>query len=340
MCVHPYFIENKFGDYIPVPCGKCFQCLKQWSNDWRFRLNQERNHCSASVFLTLTYRDKCLPVAYNNDACEWQSYLVKSDLQKFFKRLRYNCPDLKFRYFAVGEYGGDYNRAHFHVVLFFTNTAGLSFNKLYNLLFYTWGKGFIKLKSTSNKHINYVSGYFNKLDKSPHLVAPFKCMSKSIGLCYLNQVMIDYFFRTFATSVPNPCGKGFQRLPRYYRKKLDDMTYDVVFDSQGYKWSDIASIQPRKAPKENTTAYYIKWFTDNYLEAYQEVYSKLIARNRKYGYQIPEKLDNPNVLFSFWIQNIPLILDSISTDKRLLDKALVQHKYTRLKENEILYSSS
>ena len=78
-----------------------------------------------SVYLTLTYRPECAHVAWNKDAGEYQTYLVKKDLQNFFKRLRKNNPELSFRYFAIAEYGGKYNRAHYHVVFFFKSLGGL-----------------------------------------------------------------------------------------------------------------------------------------------------------------------------------------------------------------------
>lgn len=336
MCVSPYIVRNKDGDLVPVPCGKCFQCMQQWSMDWKFRLKQEQKHCAASVYLTLTYNSENLPVAYNDEAGEWQSYLVKSDLQKFLKRVRFNCKELKFRYFAVGEYGGDYNRCHFHVVFFLYNTAGMSFNQLYRYFFQNWRKGFIYLKSTENRHLNYTTKYFNKIDKSSHITEPFKCMSKSIGLCFLTERMKRYFFDTFATSLPNPFGKGFVKLPRYYRKKLDEYTYDMVENSEGYVWSDIVRMKPFE-PKGLAEKF--DYFCKNYNDILHVTLRHELSLFRKYGIH-PHEFVNPNELLDIWSLSVPDIMNARAESARQLRDAEVHHKYTKLKEIEILYGSS
>lgn len=334
MCVSPYITTDKYGNLVPVPCGHCFQCLQQWSRDWRFRLRQEKIHCAATLFLTLTYNDEHVPVKYNDDAGEWQSYVEKKELQNYFKRLRKNCPGLKFRYFAIGEYGGDYNRAHYHVVFFFQNTAGLTFNQMYRLMLYCWqGRGFIYLKSTSNKHINYVSGYFNKIDKSLHIVKPFKLMSKSIGLCYLTERMVNYFFDTFKTVVPNGLG-GHSKLPRYYRKKLDEITDQVVPENYGYVWSDIAYMNEYKPKGVNV---HFKYFCDHYPEIFKKVYRQELHILRTQGISIDRRIENPNYVFGVWRQTIPDLVNALTDDYRNLDAVKVQHKYTRLNEQKILY---
>ena len=43
--------------------------------------------------------------------------LQKSDLQKFFKRLRKKTHE-KISYYAVGEYGDNTQRPHYHIILF------------------------------------------------------------------------------------------------------------------------------------------------------------------------------------------------------------------------------
>jgi len=334
MCVTPYIATNKEGQLIPVPCGHCFECLKQWSKDWRFRLNQERKNCVASLYLTLTYNPEHLPVAFNDETNGWQSYVDKRELQNFFKRMRKNCPQLKFRYFAVGEYGGSKkgarNRAHYHVLFFFYNTANLSYRQMYNFMYYCWqGRGFIYLKSTSNRNVNYVSGYFNKIDKSPHITQPFKLMSKSIGLCYLSQKMVDYFFRTFAVGVPNPFGKGFVKLPRYYRKKLDDMTCDVVPDNYGYVWSDIVRMREYQPKGINV---HFDYFCRNFTKIFTDVYREQVHICRENGISIDPRIDNPNYVFGIWRKTVKDLVDAVDVDRRLLQDALVHHSRINLDE--------
>ena len=72
------------------------------------RVVHESYYWDSCIFLTLTYDDDHLPP---------NGSLVKSDLQKFFKRLRKNSGK-KMAYFACGEYGEQTARCHYHVILF------------------------------------------------------------------------------------------------------------------------------------------------------------------------------------------------------------------------------
>lgn len=333
-CCNPYFARDKFGSLVPVPCGKCFSCREQYSNDWKFRLSIERKNCRTSVYLTLTYRDECLPVSFNDEVGEWQSFVTKREVQLYIKRVRKACPRFKFRYYAIGEYGADFNRAHYHICFFIHDTAGLSYEELYRLLFRCWGKGFIRLKVTEPRHIKYMAKYFNKLDDSPHITKPFRLMSKSIGLSYLSDMMVNYFFRTFATSVPSPYSKGYTKLPRYYRKKLDQMTPEVQPDNEGFVWSDIFKL--RKYDRKGLNEYY-NYFVEHFNEIYRDLYKHYVRLNRLNGYQMPYNLENPNVVFSLWSRQVPDIINARAVSRRMLDDAKVRHKYTKLNEEKILY---
>ena len=73
-------------------------------------------------------------------------YLRKSDLQKFIKRLRKNLQKYEnetIRYFAVGEYGPDKFRPHFHILFFVDSPSlcqGPSGHTLGEFPRWTWSK--------------------------------------------------------------------------------------------------------------------------------------------------------------------------------------------------------
>lgn len=98
---------------ITVPCGQCIGCRLEYARQWAVRCTHEASLYSDNAFVTLTYDNEFLPP---------MGSLVKSDLQKFIKRLREkesrSDDGRAIRYFACGEYGDKSNRPHYHCLLF------------------------------------------------------------------------------------------------------------------------------------------------------------------------------------------------------------------------------
>lgn len=150
-----------------VNCGKCNCCLSAYKSAWTTRLDNEVKSSAYSLFFTLTYDNAHIPTLtlsnnvlhsnrtsdddiilcdyginnpylpkiqnYESDT-ETIGYCSKSDVQKFFKRLRRkveydqkkiitNIPKhfREFRYFVTAEYGPNTYRPHYHGLLFFSN---------------------------------------------------------------------------------------------------------------------------------------------------------------------------------------------------------------------------
>lgn len=106
-----YVLENDGSvhlDCVHVPCGVCIGCRMETARQWTVRIMHEGEmHCRNCV-LTLTYDDFHLPEG---------GTLVKRDLQLFMKRLRKKY-GAGIKFFACGEYGKDFARPHYHVVVF------------------------------------------------------------------------------------------------------------------------------------------------------------------------------------------------------------------------------
>lgn len=97
---------------INIPCGQCIGCRLEKSRQWAIRCVCEQQMSSESCFITLTYDDDHLPSSGS---------LVPDDLQKFFKRLRRFLEyhnEISIRYFACGEYGEQFQRPHYHAIVF------------------------------------------------------------------------------------------------------------------------------------------------------------------------------------------------------------------------------
>ena len=115
-CEHPYrLLKNidlvKYPQGIDVPCGQCLLCRIARRKEWSMRMLHELDRYNDSVFLTLTYNDANLPE---------NGSLRRTDLQKFFKRLRKQLDKdgRKIRYFACGEYGSQTQRPHYHAIIY------------------------------------------------------------------------------------------------------------------------------------------------------------------------------------------------------------------------------
>lgn len=165
-CISPVFVRKQM---MSVPCGKCAFCIKKAIDSWCVRLGHELDYSSSAFFLTLTYNDEHLPK---------DGHLSKRDLQLFIKRLRKRNPGI--RYFAVGEYGTEVGRPHYHAVVF--NLVDLA------LVTESWcdkeGKpiGYIKGDRATKGRIRYMVSYMATPVPEDGKVRPFRLMSRVPGI--------------------------------------------------------------------------------------------------------------------------------------------------------------
>lgn len=144
---------------MEVPCGNCIGCRLRYSVEWAIRCMHEASQHSENSFVTLTYRD--LP-QYGS--------LNKKHFQDFMKRLRYEFPSKKIRYFHCGEYGDELGRPHYHALLF-----GIDFpdKKVYEVkgdnILYTsetlekiWQHGFAPIGAVNFQTAAYTARYVLK----------------------------------------------------------------------------------------------------------------------------------------------------------------------------------
>lgn len=92
---------------LVLPCGQCIGCRVERSRHWATRCMHEASMHEENSFLTLTYDDDHVPM---------QGQLVYRHFQLFMKRLRKRVGDVRF--YMCGEYGEQFDRPHFHCILF------------------------------------------------------------------------------------------------------------------------------------------------------------------------------------------------------------------------------
>lgn len=228
MCTKPirlYFksgtAKYKYKDGLEVPCGKCLACRIAKRNEWSLRLLHELDSHDDAIFSTLTYSPEKIP------AC---GSLLKSDLQKFFKRLRRDISPKKIKYFACGEYGKQTFRPHYHAIIY---GVGL---KDKNLIDDNWQQGHTYHGLVEINSIRYVAQYID--DKltgemayetyiANNLEAPFRLSSLGLGASWCDsnadQLKAKQTIRYRGINIA---------LPRYYLKRLELDTSERLKQSE------------------------------------------------------------------------------------------------------------
>lgn len=273
-CQTPFGVRDKVtGTTTPVPCGQCPNCLARRVSEWSFRLMQQEKVSSSAMFLTLTYDSNKyddgtphVPIADSG-----LMDLRKRDLQLFFKRLRKRHKETKLRYYACGEYGGQFWRPHYHVILF---------NALEKHVQPSWSLGKVFFGTCTGASIGYVLKYMAKPKRVPRFkgdvrVPEFSLMSKGMGANYLTSAMIawheaDMLNRMYCTTDDN---KKIS-MPRYYKQRLySERDLEAIGDHLRQRNE---AIEKRRMDEQGS-----KYYT-NQIESYKAAVRKLThaAANR------------------------------------------------------------
>lgn len=248
-CKNPFYLEK---EKIVVPCGKCQQCLIRRKREWSYRLSCEMSYHKSSLFLTLTYDDEHLPYS-----CSRVPSLLPSDLQKFFKRIRKKGK--KIKYYACGEYGDEYKRPHYHIILFGDLTyqdlldmqvkddkgrlltrPNPQKNGSVNLNLSVWRYGIVNVGKVTFSSIGYVTSYiFNATYKKEYIknfiYPPFNVMSKGLGKSYVFEN-----YKIFKDGFAHMNGKKIP-IPRYFKKvhfglEADNYKQFIEYKPYSFEW--------------------------------------------------------------------------------------------------------
>lgn len=225
-CMFPYHVDNPLptsqeDTKIPVPCGRCPECLKRRSTQWGFRLQREEERSDSALFVTLTYDSLYIPLTKNGFMT-----LRLTDVQKFFKRLR-ELHKLhsksKIRYYYAGEYGSTRRRPHYHIILF--NATPFDVAKAWCDPITRQPIGQIDIGTVSGASIAYTVKYINKgrwqpLHKNDDRTPEFSCMSKGLGKSYLSEKTVAYHRNDLSRAFIVVQDGLKMALPRYYKNKI------------------------------------------------------------------------------------------------------------------------
>lgn len=187
---------------------------------------------SDNCFCTLTYSEENIPDDLS---------VSPREISLFVKRLR--KAGYHFRYFAVGEYGDNTFRPHYHIALFGFPTCawGITRKKehccdICTTIKRTWGKGEILLGLLEPKSSAYIAGYVNKkmtaeYDERLEGRRPeFARMSLRPGIGHdvmyeVASTMLEFDLHKKTADVPHSLQHGTRKWPlgQYLRRSLRTM---------------------------------------------------------------------------------------------------------------------
>lgn len=240
-CISPTVISDprNNGGTLLVPCGHCAWCKKRKQDEWFIRFKDESHHLPNVRFLTLTNDSAHLKSNYlNTDTGELffnlpdlpiglDAHLIKSptndyrDLQLYFKRVRkaYLKP---LKYFAVGEYGSDGSRPHFHALVFGSDCFG-------SILVDKWYNGFATDVPAGDGSFRYVTKYLLKGSNVPPLSSKNKILcSKNPAIGFDSFEDYFHYMNNNDTHVMKGNKDSYIPIPRLYkryRQQLLDLLY-------------------------------------------------------------------------------------------------------------------
>ena len=235
MCTSLREYKDKYGRLVLGPCKMCIECRNIRREDFKQRLQFEiMNYNYVASFVSLTYRDSDLPVLlpegsaivgnyFGNCPPAYGSTLYPPDISQFCDKMQKRLKRKYGRsgkYIAVGEYGDDGHRPHFHII--YVGLPSASRKEVREC----WSHGNVDVRNVNKGAIRYVLDYIDKQVFGAYALykeygdfyPPFAHFSKGLGFDYIDK-NIDKFDE-YGELKYGESGKTFQLNP-YLRDKYN-----------------------------------------------------------------------------------------------------------------------
>lgn len=240
---------------IDLPCGQCILCRLEHARQWAVRITHESTLHMQNSFITLTYNDTNIPT---------HGSLNYADLQKFWKRLRKALK--KVRYYAVGEYGDDSLRPHYHACVFghaFTEDRTIlrqepSLLWTNPLLEEAWGLGHVSVGALTFESAQYTASYVTKklnnkkkyvrVDEESGELIPlvqpraFMSLKPAIGREWLNNYGRRVYDRDHVVINGRP-----QKPPKYYDKWMGEVSESTMEETKRKRRKEAEKFSPEQS---------------------------------------------------------------------------------------------
>ena len=209
MCTSLKLYKDSFGRLVYGPCKTCIECRNLRREDFEQRLKFElMDYSYIGSFVSLTYRDDDLPLLlpegsaivgkwFANCPPAYGSTLYRPDITQFTDKMQKRLKrkfGVSGKYIAVGEYGDDSHRPHFHVIY-----VGLPSDSR-KLVLDVWQHGNVDVGPINKGAIRYVLDYIDKQVYGPKALfdyygdfePPFAHFSKGLGFHWIENHLKDF----------------------------------------------------------------------------------------------------------------------------------------------------
>lgn len=294
---NPPKLEDERLKYVPIKCGKCYECRKEKKREWLVRLNEEIRHDNKCYFVTLTYNDKSIRelqrkvfgYLIKDMNHEEENAMVKESIKLFLERIRKETGKSR-KHWLITEKGEDFGRIHLH---------GLFWGE--KELLEKWQYGYYYTGTYVNEQtINYITKYVLKQPEKDKSFIPKIFASKGIGSKYLERADAQNNAYRKETNEMYTTRKGLKiPLPQYYRYKIysEEEREKLWIEKQerGYRYVGGEKVSTENLEEwENLTKYYQergkRIFGDNPEEWDAEKQKRRLERMRVYRIKARKRL--------------------------------------------------
>lgn len=212
---HPPKCTDDRKQFVPIPCGKCIECMNDKKRNWQIRLHEEiKNNELPAQFVTLSMSEESIEelakITESLEANEIARKAVRLFLERWRKEYKKSV-----KHWFVTELGHENTeRVHIHGIMW-TDKVGEIEQK--------WKYGNVYIGDYCNaKTINYIVKYIVKIDTDHPNFQPKVFPSPGLGAEYLNglNALKNRYSGKETRQVYQMDNGAKINLPKYYKNKL------------------------------------------------------------------------------------------------------------------------
>lgn len=215
-----------------VACRKCQECIQARKRHWIGRLLAENQTAHSVWFVTLTYGG-----GYDNPDAAWLKF---RHVQNMFKRLRKRGH--KFKYVCVGEHGEEYDRGHWHALIYWQNEPpeGEFAKDRYHWEPWPHGTTYLEIPRSQEACAVYIMDYMNKdaLIKAKMKYSKNPCIGHDYLIEYARKHArqgVALFQISDRFTIPNNNNRNGQ--PFYYPVGQETAMFDKMMHAYLEEWA-------------------------------------------------------------------------------------------------------